>query len=104
MRLYQLVLVLPELIEVLKDQGDIVIRYWLDPISKHHQALLKFQELVETTVDLKGLSDLNSNFDIRPEFDASLVSINERKQSSLEQIKQLHLQVADDLNMDLKRN
>lgn len=102
-RLYQLVLVLPELIEVLKDQGDIVIRYWLDPISKHHQALLKFQELVETTVDLKGLSDLNSNFDIRPEFDASLVSINERKQSSLEQIKQLHLQVADDLNMDLEK-
>ncbi|CCG21749.1 Msh2 DNA mismatch repair factor [Candida orthopsilosis Co 90-125] len=102
-RLYQLVLVLPDLIEVLKDQGDLVIKYWLDPISKHHQALLKFQELVETTVDLKGLSDLNSNFDIRPEFDASLVSINERKQSSLEQIKQLHLQVADDLNMDSEK-
>ncbi|KAG5420032.1 MSH2 [Candida metapsilosis] len=102
-RLYQLVLVLPDLIEVLQEQGDLVTKYWLDPISKHHQSLLKFQELIETTVDLKGLSDLHSNFDIRPEFDASLVSINEKKQSSLAQIKQLHLQVADDLNMDSEK-
>lgn len=102
-RLYQLVLVLPELVDVLKGRDDLVTKYWLDPISKHHQLLLKFQELVETTVDLKGLNDLHSNFDIRPEFDASLVSINERKQSSLKQIKQLHLQIADNLNMDLEK-
>ncbi|KAI5964989.1 msh2 [Candida margitis] len=102
-RLYQLVLVLPDLIEVLKDQGELATKYWLDPIAKHYQALLKFQELVETTVDLKGLNDLHTNFDIRPEFDASLVSINERKQSALEQIKHLHLQVADDLNMDSEK-
>ncbi|KAI5958543.1 MSH2 [Candida theae] len=102
-RLYQLVLVLPDLIEVLKGQGELATKYWLDPLAKHYQSLLKFQELVETTVDLKGLNDLHSNFDIRPEFDASLVSINEKKQSSLESIKQLHLRVAEDLNMDSEK-
>ncbi|EDK47517.1 conserved hypothetical protein [Lodderomyces elongisporus NRRL YB-4239] len=102
-RLYQIVLVLPELIEALTDKDKIVDKFWLEPIKKLYSALLKFQELIETTVDLKGLHDLHSNFDIRPEFDASLVEINEKKTEAMDRIKQLHLDAADDLNMDVDK-
>ncbi|KAI3403505.2 MSH2 [Candida oxycetoniae] len=99
-RLYQMVLLLPDLIKLLQDQSELSDKYWLEPIKKSYAALVKFQELVETTVDLKGLHDLHSNFDIRPEFDSSLIDINERKNKSMDKIKQSHAEAADDLNMD----
>ncbi|CAK9439875.1 uncharacterized protein LODBEIA_P39750 [Lodderomyces beijingensis] len=106
-RLYQLVLLLPGLIQLLQKNGDrresvneLVEKYWREPISKSYSSLRKFQELVETTVDLKGLHDLHSNFDIRPEFDASLIEINDKKNDAMDQIKNLHLAAADDLNME----
>ncbi|KAI5965965.1 MSH2 [Candida pseudojiufengensis] len=101
--LYKVVLLLPDLIEILKGHNELVDKWWFNPLSTRFQALFKFQELVETTIDLKGLHDLHSNFAIRPEFDKTLISINETKTASLDQIKNLHLDVANDLNMDSEK-
>lgn len=114
-RLYQLVTILPSLIEILKlaneesDVAPLISKYWLEPIDKYYRALLKFQELIETTIDLSPLESssahslLHTDFNIKPEFDDSLIEINDKLQSSLDQIKQIHQEVGDDLNMELDK-
>lgn len=108
-RLYQLVLIIPNLITMLQDEvTPLITKYWLDPINKYYESLLKFQELIETTIDLSPLesssnSALHTDFNIKPEFDESLVDINNKLQSSLDEIKQIHQEVGDDLNMELDK-
>ncbi|EGW35816.1 uncharacterized protein SPAPADRAFT_48774 [Spathaspora passalidarum NRRL Y-27907] len=115
-KLYQMVLTLPNLIDTLtttlsesSDQEELksyIKKYWLDPIEKYYQSLTKFAELVQTTIDLSPLDSgdlLHNDFNIRPEFDSSLVEINNKLQSSLANIKQLHADVADDLNMEVDK-
>ncbi|KAK6200902.1 muts domain V-domain-containing protein [Scheffersomyces amazonensis] len=111
-RLYQLILVLPTLIETLKTEAEgnsLVEKYWLQPIQRDYELLLKFQELIETTIDLSPLEAsssfdlLNTDFNIKPEFDDSLVEIDNKLQSALEEIKQQHIEVGDDLNMELDK-
>jgi len=109
-RLYQLVKVLPDLINMLEAyDAPLIAKYWLEPITKSHESLLKFQELIETTIDLSPLEStsahslLNTDFNIKPEFDESLVEINNKLQSSLDQIKSHHEQVGDDLRMELDK-
>jgi DNA mismatch repair protein MSH2 len=109
-RLYQLVRALPDLINMLEAyDGPLIAKYWLEPITKSHESLLKFQELIETTIDLSPLESssahslLNTDFNIKPEFDESLVEINDKLQSSLDQIKSHHEQVGDDLRMELDK-
>ncbi|SGZ56245.1 CIC11C00000004759 [Sungouiella intermedia] len=117
-RLYQLVTILPELMNMLQmsveDCKDTHIQsllkeYWLEPVSKDHTSLLKYQELVETTIDLSPLDSLSSydllhkDFNIRPEFDESLIVINNNLQSTSDKIKKTHQEVADDLNIDIEK-
>lgn len=115
-RLYQLVTILPELINMVQMSLDdateqlkpLMQREWLDPLSKNHASLVKFQELVETTIDLSPLessssSDLYTDFNIKPEFDELLITINDNLQSTILKIKQVHEQVADDLNIDIEK-
>lgn len=109
-RLYQLVLILPDLINILEaDDSPLIFKYWLDPLKNYYEALIKFQELIETTIDLTPLESasahslLYSDFNIKPEFDESLVDINNKLQASLNQIKQIHEEVGDDLGMELDK-
>lgn len=117
-RLYQLVTILPDLINMLqmavddcKDEHvkNLLKSYWLEPITKDHNSLLKYQELVETTVDLSPLEStslydlLHKDFNIRPEFDESLIVINNNLQTTSDKIKQTHEEVADDLNIDMEK-
>lgn len=117
-RLYQLVTILPDLINMLqmavddcKDEHvrDLLKEYWLDPVTKDHASLLKYQELVETTVDLSPLESsssydlLHKDFNIRPEFDESLIVINNNLQATSDKIKRAHEEVADDLNIDIEK-
>ncbi|CUM64926.1 uncharacterized protein PRCAT00002544001 [Priceomyces carsonii] len=118
-RLYQFVLIVPELIEMLevvvddlKDNGklaNLVKKNWLEPIKLKYEPLSKFKELVETTTDLSPLDStsahdlMNTDFNIKPEFDESLVEINERLQGSLHQIREIHEDVANDLNMEVDK-
>ncbi|KAI5954920.1 MSH2 [Candida jiufengensis] len=101
--LYKIVLALPDLIKILANQNELVNKWWFNPLTQRHKDLFKYQELIETTIDLKGLHDLHSNFDIRPEFNEALIAINKTKVSSLEQIKDLHLEIASELNMDSEK-
>ncbi|RLV91976.1 DNA mismatch repair protein MSH2 [Spathaspora sp. JA1] len=114
-KLYQLVLTLPDLIDLLQttlqeleesDTQTYIKKYWLDPIEKYYESLKKFAELIQTTIDLTPLDSgdlLHNDFNIRPEFDSSLVEINNKLQSNLSNIKQLHCDVADDLNMEVDK-
>lgn len=117
-RLYQLVLVLPTLVEflemVLQDTSDeqrkkLITELWYNPIKEAYLPLIKFQELVETTIDLSSLEStsahdlFSNNFNIRPEFDEDLIAINEKIQLSLDAMKAIHLEVGDDLNMDVDK-
>lgn len=114
-RLYQLVTALPALVDMLQMSTDdctdpevkaLCQTKWLDPIVANQQALLKFQELVETTVDLAPLDAasssalLHTDFNIRPEFDESLIVINNNLQATSAQIQAAHRAVGDDLNID----
>lgn len=109
-RLYQLVLSIPDLINMLQaDVSPLITKYWLDPLNKYYEALVKFQELIETTIDLTPLESssahslLHTDFNIKPEFDESLVDINNKLQLSLDEIKQIHEEAADDLGMEIDK-
>lgn len=118
-RLYQLVLVLPQLIDHLsnivgeENNGDdvklLIKKYWLDPVSKNYESLIKYQELVETTIDLSPLESssahdlLNTDFNIKPEFDESLIAINDNLQATLSNIKNCHIEVSEDLGIELEK-
>lgn len=116
-RLYQLVTILPEVVNMLQmsiddadeNIGTLLKEQWMDPISKNHTALLKFLELVETTIDLSPLESLSAHdllhadFNIKPEFDESLITINDNLQATSDKIKKTHVEVADDLNIDIEK-
>lgn len=117
-RLYQLVTVLPELINMLQMATDdaktdtlrkLLKDEWLDPLTKNHTSLVKFQELVETTIDLSPLESssshdlLHTDFNIKPEFDELLITINDNLQDTIKKIKQIHEEVADDLSIDIEK-
>lgn len=106
-RLYQLFLLLPNLIEMLDlSEGDqLVNKYWLEPIKVYYTKLKKFQGLVETAIDLSPLdsNDINSDFNINPDFEESLTSVNDELQAKEEAIKQQHQLVAEDLNIELDK-
>lgn len=117
-RLYLLILNLPELINMLlmsvedcKDETtkELIENEWLNPLKEYHAKLLKFKELVETTIDLSPLEAssasalLHTDFNIKPEFDESLITINENLTSTTNKIKRIHEEVADDLNIDMEK-
>lgn len=117
-RLYLLILVLPDLINMLlmsaEDCQDEIAKTlmeneWLISLKETHIKLLKFQELVETTIDLSPLESasssalLHTDFNIKPEFDDSLININDNLKSTTHKIKRIHEEVADDLNIDIEK-
>lgn len=117
-RLYQLVLVLPNLIEKVKETMDSNIdedtrqnveKHWFKPISERYEALLKFQELVETTIDLSPLDSsntsdlLNADFNIKLEFDDSLTETNSNIQDISQKIKDCQYEVSEDLGMEVEK-
>lgn len=117
-RLYQLVTIIPDLINMVQMSIDdakseslekLLREEWLDPLTKNHASLLKYQELVETTIDLSPLESssshdlLHADFNIKPEFDELLITINNNLQSTIREIKKTHEEVADDLNIDIEK-
>lgn len=115
-RLYQLTLILPEVIRVLEnavenesDSTRLIKRYWLDDMNESFEKLTKFQEMVQTTIDLTPLTSssahelLHAEFNIKPEFDESLIEINESLQSTLNKIKDIHIETSEDLNIDREK-
>lgn len=119
-RIYQLILKLPDLINILtladenlKEQDfefinsesdelqklqTILLKRWAEPAKEYINRLYKLQELVESTVDLSALD--NHEYLINPEYNQDLIDIKERLDSLMEQIKKYHLKTADDLNKE----
>lgn len=117
-RLYLLIIVLPNLINMLQMSADdckdetakkFMEEEWLAVLKESHAKLLKFQELVETTIDLSPLESssasalLHTDFNIKPEFDESLININQNLTSTTDKMKRAHQEVADDLNIDIEK-
>lgn len=117
-RLYLLIIVLPDLINMLQMSADdckdatakaFIEKEWLENLKENHAKLLKFQELVETTIDLTPLESssasalLHTDFNIKPEFDESLITINQNLTSTTDKIKRAHEEVGDDLNIDIEK-
>ncbi|RKP32412.1 DNA mismatch repair protein [Metschnikowia bicuspidata] len=116
--LYLLIVVIPDLLSMLQMSAENcqnetvrqLIEYeWLNSLKENYAKLLKFQELVETTIDLSPLKAssasalLHTDFNIKPEFDESLVQINDNLNSTTKKIKKIHEEVADDLNVDMEK-
>lgn len=102
-RLYQMVIRLPDLIENLESISDetyqaALNKFYVEKIKECHVNLEKLQELVETTVDLHALD--NHEFIIKADFDDRLREIRSRLEELREDVTQEHLNAGDDLGMD----
>lgn len=102
-RLYQMVIRLPDLIESLENVDDdkykqALTENYIEKIKECHVNLEKLQELVETTVDLQALD--NHEFIIKADFDDRLRDIRSRLEDLREDINQEHLNTGEDLGMD----
>ncbi len=113
-RIYQLVVALPDLINLLKitveeqdeETARLIGQYWLGPIETCFESLSKLRELVETTIDLTPLENAGSlltDFNLKPEFDPQLVEISTRLNATLAEIKEHHAEVGDDLCVDIDK-
>lgn len=118
-RVYQLILKLPDLVEALEtclaglaDQeleflqnneerarlGKLLAENWIEPLKEQVGFLYKLQEMVETTVDLEALD--HHEYVIKAEFNEDLMSLKERSEAVMDSIRQCHQDTADALNKD----
>lgn len=116
-RLYQMFLSIPNIIEILRLSADeendylknLMTSNWLDPINLCYGKLKQFQGLVETAIDLSPLSsnnvvtDLTTDFNVNPDFEESLKDVSHRLQEKERAIKQQQEIVADDLNIEIDK-
>lgn len=110
LKIYQFSKRIPDMTELLKshldedenkntDLRELVNKSWVEPLSTHLDPLTKLQEMVETTVDLDSYED-NNEFMIRVEFNEELAKIKEQLDVAKNQIKEIHLEAADNLGFD----
>ncbi|ODV85826.1 hypothetical protein CANARDRAFT_27910 [[Candida] arabinofermentans NRRL YB-2248] len=122
-RLYQLCVKLPDLLEFLQSSIDgimedteesaevkeLIMSWWIEPITEYSTKLIKFQEMIETTIDIASLEEAtsaqstSSMISINPEFDENLLRINDKIKKIKQGIKDIHSDTADDLNMDIDK-
>ncbi|ESX03021.1 hypothetical protein KL918_002206 [Ogataea parapolymorpha] len=116
-RLYQLCIRLPDLLDFLGTSMDslepenavrkLFQEFWIEPIAQYAGALSKFQEMVETTVDLESLDNASSAqgsmVAINPEFDASLMEISHKIEQVKSQMRHEHELAGEDLGMELDK-
>ncbi|GMM34380.1 mismatch repair ATPase [Saccharomycopsis crataegensis] len=117
-RIYQLLLKLPDLLNILEmgfenlddqrfsflNDGELpqlkklVSDEWLEPLKQTVSSLYKLQELVETTVDLDALD--NHEYVIKAEFNEDLMEIKEKLDTLQNEITQCHVDTADQLQKE----
>lgn len=105
-RIYQLVIKLPEFINALGGVDDLeykkaIEKAYLTELVEHTSGLEKLQEMVETTVDLEALD--NHEYIIKPEFDQGLMDIREEMESLKEEMTKEHERVSADLKMEMEK-
>lgn len=93
--LYNVVQLLPNLLDVL------TVDYYLTPLKQSAASLAKFCELVEVSIVL-DVAQYEDNR-IKPEFNPKLVELENQMSSLIDAINQIHLNVGDDLNIDVNK-
>ncbi|CCH59080.1 hypothetical protein TBLA_0B02380 [Henningerozyma blattae CBS 6284] len=78
---------------------DLVKSEWLQPLTAHIDPLTKFQEMIETTVDLEVYEE-NNEYMIRVEFNEELARIRQKLDELKNDIHTIHLEAAEDLGFD----
>ena len=107
-RVYQAVLRLPKLIELLSDMdtpsethSQLLESTYIEPLKLHDAALAKFNELVEATIDLNELAQ--HNFVIKPDFDDNLRQIKEALDETRDKLDDQHRLAGKELRMDTEK-
>ncbi|PWZ03787.1 putative DNA mismatch repair protein MSH2 [Testicularia cyperi] len=107
-RVYQAVLRLPGLEETLvnidtssDEQRLLVDKAYVEPLRSHIEALSKFVDLVEETLDLNELA--NHNFVIKPDFDENLRQIKEALDDVRDKLDEQHRLAGKELRMDIEK-
>jgi len=101
-RLYQVVVRLPDLVATLsqyKDSHEKLLRdTFTAPLQQCAEDLEKFTEMVETTIDLEAVS--NHQFLIKAEFDEALQASKVQMEAIEKQISQILMKVGRDLSLE----
>lgn len=88
-RLYQSSIRLPYFIEALEDsKSDVLVKRFLEPLSKHVKDLANFEALVETTIDLDQID--NGEFVINPKIQPQLAELRESQNALVARIADEH--------------
>ncbi|CDK24413.1 unnamed protein product [Kuraishia capsulata CBS 1993] len=125
-RIYQLCVKIPDLLDMItasaedavisedaRNEGmsakELLEELWIDPITESLPHLTKFQELIESTIDLQSLNEAtsasssSSMIAINPEFDENLLRISKELDAIKEDIRACHETVSDDLGMEMEK-
>ncbi|CAG8630942.1 10407_t:CDS:10, partial [Paraglomus occultum] len=107
-RVYQVVIRLPGLINVLdsyepiyESRKELVEEAYISKLKKHAESLEKLQEMVETTIDLEAIE--NHEFMIKADFDETLLAIRTKLDEIMREMSQEHQRVGDKLDMELDK-
>ncbi|CAG8649861.1 11798_t:CDS:10, partial [Acaulospora morrowiae] len=107
-RVYQVIIRLPELINVLESLNttdsalkSIIEEVYLIKLREHSEQLEKLKEMVETTVDFEAAE--NHHYVIKADFDDRLKDIRERIDEVMETMNKEHQKAGKDLDMDIEK-
>ncbi|KAJ3736284.1 muts domain V-domain-containing protein [Lentinula guzmanii] len=107
-RVYQVVLKLPGMIEALEGMQTEENEYFnlleemcLQKLKEHEGSLSKYSEMVEQTLDLKELD--KHNYVIKPDYDPRLQELMEKLTEVRDGLDNEHREVGEDLNMQLDK-
>ncbi|CAB4489452.1 uncharacterized protein OCT59_011139 [Rhizophagus irregularis] len=104
-RVYQVIIKLPKLIEALElfdsmndSSKELIEEIYNAKLKEHYSELEKYQEMVETTIDLEA-ADYHQ-FMIKADFNSELKQIQNKIDGIKEKINEEHEKVGEDLCMD----
>ncbi|KAG6917777.1 hypothetical protein DXG01_001182 [Tephrocybe rancida] len=107
-RVYQVVIKLPGLIEALEgvqtdEEGHtaLVEETYLKPLKEYEASLGKYGEMVEQTLDLDELD--NHNYVIKPDYDPKLQDLAEKLSKTRDGLDKEHREVGKDLSIELDK-
>lgn len=100
-RMYQVVISLPALLDALPQDHQLVAKYYLESLRESTVNLQSFRELVETTVDLDMVD--NHEYMLRADFDEELQMTKAQMASELQKIMEEQERVSEALNLEMDK-
>ncbi|RIA91734.1 muts domain V-domain-containing protein, partial [Glomus cerebriforme] len=104
-RVYQVVVKLPKLIEALElydsmddSSKELIEETYNAKLKEHYSELEKYQEMVETTIDLEAAE--HHHFMIKADFNSELKQIQDKIDEIKEEMNEEHRKVGENLCMD----